>query len=1800
MAQALYAARPLPNIARCLAGDEAVLSWDNVFSALLSHDEPPSDLYKAFLAENDDRILSVSPAFQSRSSATKSQFDQAVSGINVSSEDQQKELDQIKADALWLSEYVNLEETESLRIALVENQNRPESRLNAGFSDAELASLRHAVGAEHAHTLSLTPGGPYSRMEEQFDSDEARKVRLLHIFYRGQVAMMGLAREALQTTIAPPTSDDNESRWQSVLGTATSTSQKDAVQNITSAINTLVEELQGSREWAGLNIDYANQVETIFATCKLQCIALNLQMLLLRVLYANETTTGDTMGVWLHFLFEHQHFSNLRSEVPAQQEVMDLIKSSVSYIEVALIQPMFALNFLVDPAIADVQASHTGSHYFLDVDRIGDMFQYMIEAATALDPCASPAVLAWAMVFLQIKVLAVTAKNEREQRNVQRAINASWNTDSQGRRFSGSSISSSNESIFETIVSQIPYIQSNKDGLDFMLESAVVECNVFKVMAQSAADTRQVSPVLASFQLDILQNLLAAARPNLGYTPELFGAQLAVLEAGTRVVDDKVPFRPLPNFIGDPFLREHFLECAAARFPYESLPFLKMSAVLAQAKNQSLFREDGVHYITYRLQYMESFTGLAVGAFEAYHTTHEDENANLVELNQPVSILDHWRTRLLSNAKRGQRQDQVEVIPGGTTGKVITESSPPVIRWTHSYSGLSLVGKWLEMHVTGDLANIVSPFESADDVATAVLGLLSSLLGTTYSYGIDNLSTNNATQLCEDILAETSALLGFERDIVDCVFDLIEQQLVSTRRFSPTTGCELLASAVEILTVLCKIRPVKVWPLLAKSSALAAYGAKRSIFAVVSSVEVSMEAFPLLEACNKLLQATIALVLGVSTHSEVVRGLRGRSNPAQRPLATAILGLTENLYAAFEAIGSWSFVDSEQKQNITSTLCDAFSDILYRSFGTGVSASTDSNITVCYRPAADFLISALSGTGVQSLGSGPIAVNLVSRLLASPPPALIRQDSSDLRSLLSLARVHLGCAQLSENAVREVSTTLINLFPVYARLPLLHAKTTRPCLALQCDVLDAFKLGSAPHLLSHLGAVSCLGFVDSLRNLNARAFEEVHMTWRLISRLMSLDQQWTAVVLITGSPPGRERRGQDVQKLATRGKPLLQQALDKLVDISNTHPTVAVALLHLLTEAQQSWPSVTDAIASRRGLFPALIDYVNSRTTYSNSDVRQAVHNQVAAGVTELSVISLHVMSFRNQTQYTAFVPLLDWLTANALRVGAYNASMHTNLRKNFSMKYSGLELDVVKRTGVIRVPYGSTFCYDLDFAGRVLGQDAHWNRGPQSFHAELERANVNLSIVDSELNLLKSFKYLCSEHAMFFAKHSEVQISLSQVVDICLKANTSLPPPESMFDGLPLSRIEIAALVLGPLVTVGAEGPEFTALLRAAYNTSRERNGSYDLAVANNDLKYWRAMLNVIRLSLQFHTSRSLNRLSVKGFESINIYNTLFCEIAGHIVGEGLRTVVATLQDQKQDSGNKAGDVDLVNESDVLLLLNIFQTMLRISSLPQFASQLADTIISTGTTQSLLLLFSWSHILDDTPVYGVLAARSLAAISKLAPVAEDLAVEGVFNRLLIAKTSQRIQKMAQGVGHIDQRPDAAMLYQIWSDGFLRITLNVLDAIGGGVAAEAAGFINSFPLQLNRASLSVSTSPNRVSGSEGLTLGAACELASLSLISFVLDRFRLAGASSAVDSTAIALLEGFDEHKSGIAADVKDILDQEVKFRLRREVPVNNAEMVWAQTRLEPGKKDGQTVLDKKMMKEFKDARRCLVADGEE
>jgi hypothetical protein len=163
--------------------------------------------------------------------------------------------------------------------------------------------------------------------------------------------------------------------------------------------------------------------------------------------------------------------------------------------------------------------------------------------------------------------------------------------------------------------------------------------------------------------------------------------------------------------------------------------------------------------------------------------------------------------------------------------------------------------------------------------------------------------------------------------------------------------------------------------------------------------------------------------------------------------------------------------------------------------------------------------------------------------------------------------------------------------------------------------------------------------------------------------------------------------------------------------------------------------------------------------------------------------------------------------------------------------------------------------------------------------------------------------------------------------------------------------------VLVRPLAAAGYRGSDCSALLIASWDAARFRDGSYEMAITNEDLTYWRSIMSVLLMSMQFRVERKLKQANVgdnKSLEQIDSYNAMFCEIAAKIVGEGLRSVVLALQEQQSQDTSKSTPSTIVGHRDVALLLNILQTMSNCPALPQFAVQLGEALISTGAGDQL------------------------------------------------------------------------------------------------------------------------------------------------------------------------------------------------------------------------------------------------------
>lgn len=123
-------------------------------------------------------------AFPQPSAQTKAAYETKTSAINtVSPTNLQHDINEVKEDALWLSQTARIDETAALRIVVEECQSRATARLLGPLSEEELASIREAAGNNQFSspiTVSLASRGKDAAdIQTQFDKEDSRRQRIL-------------------------------------------------------------------------------------------------------------------------------------------------------------------------------------------------------------------------------------------------------------------------------------------------------------------------------------------------------------------------------------------------------------------------------------------------------------------------------------------------------------------------------------------------------------------------------------------------------------------------------------------------------------------------------------------------------------------------------------------------------------------------------------------------------------------------------------------------------------------------------------------------------------------------------------------------------------------------------------------------------------------------------------------------------------------------------------------------------------------------------------------------------------------------------------------------------------------------------------------------------------------------------------------------------------------------------------------------------------------------------------------------------------------------------------------------------------------------------------------------------------------------------------------------------------------------------------------------------------------------------------------------------------------------------------
>jgi len=1131
-------------------------------------------------------------------------------------------------------------------------------------------------------------------------------------------------------------------------------------------------------------------------------------------------TVSSVTLVWFRFASRYgffEHFDTVGSPLlasnsllicvwkgfPSTTELVLPFQSMMALVSLALLKLPLALTHLLEsqdmPALLGEQSEK--SPYIVNPTTAKELNEIFLEAAGACITTASPAVFAWGIMMQSLREVALTAKESRELRQSQRAadefaiygspgseVGVSPSTEdlprAPRRRTSTSSEASLPTVLAEEILDSIMDCSLDEDPIVYLAKSAVNGSHVFDVIISLATD---FCPVfcdhrggVAGIRMRVaLLDLIRASLVWVDYLPEVVLAALAVLSGpdGFEQLEQKAATSsvcdPISVFLQDEILMDKLFKTALSRFPYESLPFLKLCRALAASHISS---DDGLPLVCQFLSSLETFTHVLPPRFNSYKLVHEDENANYVALTSDLEIFPskdsiHKRNLLGFGEKQASTSGDSDNlrIPEGTNGRVLSESKPVVAIWNYRYSGFRYIGRILESFLIGRDLNTQPPSEQVTrETVVESIGLFSTILETLVEF--TESSEHNVIDSAQTILEEASDGLNRNGDIISTIFDILEKELQGQHSLSGVEGSlDLTVQCMHFVRSLIPIMPGRVWPLLARSGLLEMDGKGGMLAALITSNEIVNGRYSLLLAAIRTFDALVedavsqaiprkGVVKAVVRFAASSRVGTGIPDPVMRKV---LLALGRTMTDVFGSSVNWRFIKVTEKLEVHTRIPDLIDKVLLYCYGVDDGLDPPNNPAGVLAPLADYFLDVLLSTSSNELAIQPLLRILADGVVT--PESTVAIKATEMWTLQVKASLQL-CVSLIQLGIllqRQCSSLEQQLFktvPIIVRLYVARETYRIPVISLFGALVRSAARHDAepPSLLGHLGAKAARSFLDALADLDKPLDSEALSIsiWNLLSAVISNRQPWFATYLLTGTTPRDCLKTLDKSPgvRSLRGKPLLNIALDSLSKVQELKPRKALALLEFVALAEDYWPWVMSDTHQHLEFLTGISKFIGGlEPRFSARGQQRSVSDsqylRMASYIAEILAMYLHHSKDAGDNSFAKDLVLkVSYFIHQAVKVPSYNASLHGNLRQNFEKKFPGCSPSYFKRTLLTRRELGEDYFYNIKIAEKMLGFDPAWS-GPrgQGFAHELAMANINLSVVESKVVRKEPASLMCN-----------------------------------------------------------------------------------------------------------------------------------------------------------------------------------------------------------------------------------------------------------------------------------------------------------------------------------------------------------------------------------------------------------------------------------------------------------------------
>ena len=1054
-----------------------------------------------------------------------------------------------------------------------------------------------------------------------------------------------------------------------------------------------------------------------------------------------------------------------------------------------------AVDLLNHSATASLSAPGSADHnpYILSQPATNEINDILLNSVAFA--ASSPACLAWSVITQTLREIAFASREARELRHSGLAADgygALESSDTDGseravtrsisavrRRTSTSSDTSQQSTLIEDIHESMNPMGLDEDYISFLAKSAVADGKAFDVVTALAAGYCssygfEHNGFIGQKMRRCLLDLIRASVHFLEYQPALLSTTMAVVTGQERYWDmvDKSSQSSLSGpatlLRQDQALKRKVFLVALTRFPYETLPLLQICRALAFQEHQV----DASSGVWSSLEELTVFTSMLPASYSGYENIRENEETTHIELvedytydlrtgsnGQGSNKSLRGSSMLMGTSSRNAGASFVR-IPKGTQGQVLTDSKPLVVAWNHRYSGITYIGKVLQCASHQRLAGDISDSAAFSGIIIEAISLITAMLFSAVRGTIDDGDAATTHESASSILGQASDGLDRNQDIVSVVFQIFEEEIY--RQQKPSGSDESLAILVECVCfthALLQIMPDRVWPFLGRSGLLGMGDGGGRLGAIVSSYELVMGRYDFLFSCVRLFDAllddvTKNTILRKTPSKAVTRfttTVHYGTGVSQNTIAQILVNFQRIMLDVFDSIGGWLFLNPGDRAEIRFWLCRSFEKLLTNSFGTIGDDVSSRKLAESLLPAAYIIVDIYLPQGKTNVNIESLLRICSEGLTLSTNSLPTAGDHYTVDQTVASLKLFATLIRLADTLDRNSSYLQQHLFTNAELFARLYATDETYMLSVihLFDILVRVASRSSgeqqpPSLLGHLGHDHAASF------LNVLSIIDPHPTngtlsmaiWRFLGAIVSTRQQWFAQYIFTGETPRMILKSKMNAKDAVAGqsRSILRTALDALSMIGSLSPQKAVSMLEFVALAADYWPGVLPILDSHPHFLLAILNHTTQVDSTSSGqkalrtslDFRSA---KIASYVFDILTLYTQWAQQEDKSRFAQeILKHIAHLSRLAVIVPSYNASLHSNLRRNFAAKFPACQLQDFERTGLRPATLGDSFFYDVDVATSMLSFDPTWiGRNGQGFIDEVKRVNVNLSLVEAQ-----------------------------------------------------------------------------------------------------------------------------------------------------------------------------------------------------------------------------------------------------------------------------------------------------------------------------------------------------------------------------------------------------------------------------------------------------------------------------------